>query len=649
MGRIIKVGDGFLKTTLTNAITKAQYGDTILIDNIDLNKETMSSFEIPKGMDIKITSIDDEKKNLKNFRFEIKGNLSISNIILDNDNNTGVFDIKNGSLELDNISFLSFHKVSKKYNIYNIFNSNGNLQIKNSSIFSLYSSSKGINVIENSTIHGATVSLQSKWHISNCSLYNNYSRAQWTMNDNSEINIKNSKIIVYTNLNPDATSYPSIAIDNSLLDLDNSYIDYKDPLDSKKNYLLQIANNGRAKIKNSEVTKIVLSQGMLEATSLKTSSIAVTKSSTLDVEKLILNNKFNKKTDFRFHNSKGSIQELHSNVTPTDLYLFNSNIAINNYNVTNGFNTFLQDKHSSIKSNKEINIIKLFEEKKDIENTKNEDVENKNTKEIKPIAKNNISNPMEELNNLVGLSNAKKQANDFIRVHVVNEAKKKKGIKVEDNSLHSIYKGNPGTGKTTVARLIAKILFQKNVIKKDLLVEVTRQDLVAGFVGQTAIKTEKVLKSALGGVLFIDEAYTLYSKSENDYGVEAIETILKFMEDNRGNIMIIFAGYPKEMDELMSINLGLESRIKNEIIFDDYSINELCLIGKKLLHEYEFNENVYDDKLKKVFEKQRINGNARFVRNFNDEIIKNQSNRLFDEDIIESEFNIIRDTDITNI
>ncbi|MCC3713650.1 ATPase, partial [Staphylococcus hominis] len=155
MGRIIKVGDGFLKTTLTNAITNAQYGDTILIDNIDLNKETMSSFEIPKGMDIKITSIDDEKKTLKNFRFEIKGYLSISNIILDNDNNTDVFDIENGSLELDNISFLNFHKDFKKFNIYN---SNGNLRIKNSSIFSLHSSSKGINVIENSTIHGAAMS-----------------------------------------------------------------------------------------------------------------------------------------------------------------------------------------------------------------------------------------------------------------------------------------------------------------------------------------------------------------------------------------------------------------------------------------------------------------------------------------------------------
>ncbi|EIQ4213211.1 AAA family ATPase, partial [Staphylococcus pseudintermedius] len=313
------------------------------------------------------------------------------------------------------------------------------------------------------------------------------------------------------------------------------------------------------------------------------------------------------------------------------------------------FNVLLLDKHSTIKSNKEINTKKLFKENNHTEKIKNESSENTNIKEANPPTKENIADPMRELNNLIGLSNAKKQANDFIRVHVVNEAKKKKGIKVEDNSLHSIYKGNPGTGKTTVARLIAQILFQKSVIKKDLLVEVTRQDLVAGFVGQTAIKTEKVLKSALGGVLFIDEAYTLYSKSENDYGVEAIETILKFMEDNRGNIMIIFAGYPKEMDELMSINPGLESRIKNEIIFDDYSINELCLIGKKLLHEYEFNENVYDDKLKKVFEKQRINSNARFVRNFNDEIIKNQSNRLFDEDIIESEFNIIRDIDITNI
>lgn len=645
MGRIIKVGDGFLKTTLTNAITNAQYGDTILIDNIDLNKETMTYFEIPKGMDIKITSVDDEMKTLHNFNFLINGNLSISNINFNNDYNTIVFNIEGGFLKLDNISFANYYNTIKKAPICN---ENGCLSIQNSIIFCPFSYSKGTNTIENSTIYGGTVSTESKWYIDNCSVYTNYMRDQWTIKDNSEINIKNSKIIVYTNLNPDPT-YPSISINNSLLDLDNSYIDYKDPLDSKKNYLLQIFGNGRAKIKNSEVTKIGLGQGTLEATSLKTSSIAVTNNSTLDVEKLILNNKFNEKMYFRFYNSKGSIQELHSNVTPTDLYLLNSNVAINNYNVTNGFNTFLQDKHSSIKSNKEINIIKLFEEKKDIENTKNEDVENKNTKEIKPIAKNNTSNPMEELNNLVGLSNAKKQANDFIRVHVVNEAKKKKGIKVEDNSLHSIYKGNPGTGKTTVARLIAQILFQKSVIKKDLLVEVTRQDLVAGFVGQTAIKTEKVLKSALGGVLFIDEAYTLYSKSENDYGVEAIETILKFMEDNRGNIMIIFAGYPKEMDELMSINPGLESRIKNEIIFDDYSINELCLIGKKLLHEYEFNENVYDDKLKKVFEKQRINSNARFVRNFNDEIIKNQSNRLFDEDIIESEFNIIRDTDITNI
>ncbi|REA73887.1 AAA family ATPase, partial [Staphylococcus pseudintermedius] len=411
----------------------------------------------------------------------------------------------------------------------------------------------------------------------------------------------------------------------------NSYIDYSDPSDVKKErYLIQAANGGRIKINNSEVSKIKsYANGFIEANFLKTSGIAITDNSTLNVEKLTLDNKFNEEQYFRFIDSKGSIQDLNSNLSPTDLYLFNSNVTIYDYDIPGDFNVLLLDKHSTIKSNKEINTKKLFKENNHTEKIKNESSENTNIKEANPPTKENIADPMRELNNLIGLSNAKKQANDFIRVHVVNEAKKKKGIKVEDNSLHSIYKGNPGTGKTTVARLIAQILFQKSVIKKDLLVEVTRQDLVAGFVGQTAIKTEKVLKSALGGVLFIDEAYTLYSKSENDYGVEAIETILKFMEDNRGNIMIIFAGYPKEMDELMSINPGLESRIKNEIIFDDYSINELCLIGKKLLHEYEFNENVYDDKLKKVFEKQRINSNARFVRNFNDEIIKNQSNRLF--------------------
>ena len=350
---------------------------------------------------------------------------------------------------------------------------------------------------------------------------------------------------------------------------------------------------------------------------------------------------------FRLHNSKGEVQELNSNLKNVELYLLNSNLAIHN-NIPNNFKVLLQDKNSSIKSSQEINTINLFEDKKTTEKPK-KIVIKESSNETEKSVEEKESNPIEKLNNLIGLSNAKKQAKDFINVHVVNEIKKKKGIRVGDNSLHSVYKGNPGTGKTTVARLIAQILSQEKVIKKDLLVEVTRQDLVAGFVGQTAIKTEKILKSALGGVLFIDEAYTLYSKSENDYGIEAIETILKFMEDNRDNIMIIFAGYPKEMDELMRINPGLESRIKNEIIFDDYTIAELCLIGKTLLTEYEFNKDVYEDKLKEVFKKQRINSNARFVRNFNDEIIKNQSNRLFEEDVIETEYNIIRDIDITSI
>ncbi|WP_210125981.1 MULTISPECIES: AAA family ATPase [unclassified Staphylococcus] len=645
MGRIIKVGDGFLKSTLTHAITNAQYGDTILIDNINHNKEAMSLFEIPKGMDIKITSIDSEKKSLSGFRFLIKGNLSISNVTLNSQEKHIVFDIDQGSLELDDISF---YKMFSKFHKTAIFNNGGNLIIKNSITLCPYCTN-GMVEIENSTIYGGTLSINSKWNIFNCKLYNNYFKYQWSIKENSEINIKHSEVIAYTNLLSDSTA-SAFLINNSLLYLDNSYFDYNDPSDSKDIYLLEISFSGQAKINNSEVTKIGMGKkAYLEANVLKTSSLATTNNSTTIIEKLNLNNKFNEEMYFRFHYSNGKIEEVISNLSTTNLYLLNSRVTINKYNIPNDFNVFLQDKNSSINSNKEIHIKKLFNDEEPTKKTKSEDQEIKKVIEKKSPQKVSIPDPMNQLNDLIGLSNAKKQAKDFINVHVVNEVKKKKGIKVGDNSLHSIYKGNPGTGKTTVARLIAKILYQKNVIKKDLLVEVTRQDLVAGFIGQTAIKTEKVLKSALGGVLFIDEAYTLYSKSENDYGVEAIETILKFMEDNRGNIMIIFAGYPKEMDELMSINPGLESRIKNEIIFDDYTIYELCLIGKKLLNEYDFNEKVYEDKLKSVFKTQKINSNARFVRNFNDEIIKNQSNRLFDEDLIETEFNIIRNVDITSI
>ena len=136
MGRIIKVGDGFLKTTLTNAITNAQYGDTILIDNINFNKETMSFFEIPKGMDIKITSIDSEKKSLSGFKFLIKGNLSVSNVTLNSEEKHVVFDIDQGSLELDNISF---NKMFSKFHKTAISNNGGNLLIKNSITLCPYS------------------------------------------------------------------------------------------------------------------------------------------------------------------------------------------------------------------------------------------------------------------------------------------------------------------------------------------------------------------------------------------------------------------------------------------------------------------------------------------------------------------------------
>ncbi|MGX6977897.1 AAA family ATPase [Vagococcus elongatus] len=240
----------------------------------------------------------------------------------------------------------------------------------------------------------------------------------------------------------------------------------------------------------------------------------------------------------------------------------------------------------------------------------------------------------EKLNDMVGLNNVKSDVKEFIALAQMNKAREKKGLGTSVLTLHSLFLGNPGTGKTTVARIIGNLLYEKGIISKNYFAEVSRSDLVGQYIGHTAIKTREVLESALGGVLFIDEAYTLANGGEKDFGLEAINEILKFMEDNRADIVIIFAGYTDNMNKFLEMNEGLKSRIPNVFDFQDYTPDELVIIGLAELHEkeYQVNEEDYSALVQHNFELSNDFSNGRWVRNLNERIIRKLALRLFENE-----------------
>lgn len=264
----------------------------------------------------------------------------------------------------------------------------------------------------------------------------------------------------------------------------------------------------------------------------------------------------------------------------------------------------------------------------------------KNTLPTKSIAKaipqdDSLEKVLKELNELVGLENVKKDVLDLINFLEVQKKREKKGLKNTELTLHTVFLGPPGTGKTTVARLLGRIYKHLGYLSKGQLIETDREGLIAGFVGQTATKVDKVIEDSLGGVLFIDEAYALNQTGfGNDYGAEAISTLLKRMEDHRDDLAVVVAGYTEPMKIFIESNPGLRSRFNRYFHFDHFKPKELLEVFKSFCQKSDFSSNAdADEKLLDTFElcyEKRDDGfgNARDVRNIFEMCVQNHANRI---------------------
>lgn len=302
--------------------------------------------------------------------------------------------------------------------------------------------------------------------------------------------------------------------------------------------------------------------------------------------------------------------------------------------------------------------IQQFAKKEDymkkIEEEKVEDIR----KEIEKINQaKQLQGLLDELGALIGLEDVKKEINSLINLIKVKKMRESYNMPTMDITYHMVFTGNPGTGKTTVARLVSQIYKELGILSKGHLVEVDRSGLVAGYVGQTAMKVKEVIEKALGGVLFIDEAYSLANKNDaNDFGGEAIDTLVKMMEDHRDNLVVIVAGYKEEMDVFLKANTGLISRFNKFVDFKDYTNEQLIEILQALVDKA--GVEIEEDAMKEIFlvlegmtiEKKVLFGNGRGVRNTFENIMVRQANRIVQLELpTEEELKKIKKEDVIGV
>lgn len=240
---------------------------------------------------------------------------------------------------------------------------------------------------------------------------------------------------------------------------------------------------------------------------------------------------------------------------------------------------------------------------------------------------------LEELNSLIGLNKVKELIFEVYAFAEVQKRRERLGLSTEKTVLHMIFKGNPGTGKTTIARIIGKLLFEAGLLEKGHVVEVERADLVGEYIGHTALKTKEQVKKAQGGILFIDEAYSLSRGGEKDFGKECIDCIVKSMEDRAKETVFILAGYPWEMEQFLRSNPGLRSRFPIHLEFPDYNLTDLMRIAELMLKKRDYrlsaeSRNALQQIVAAKMSEEVVPSNARMVRNIIEKAMRRQAVRL---------------------